>query len=175
MVLPFVRDLCADAEKLPGFARVTTHLRANAGRIRVSGVNPPAKSLLIAELQKSAARPLIVVVRNNEAADELLPVVQAYCELVGACAPEGIVSLPVRAVLPFQNLSPHPEIQELRAIALWKIATGAASIVIVPVVAAASRVRPAEFYSNLARTVRRREAPVSRRPRVATPRGCTKS
>ena len=98
-----------------------------------------------------------MIVRNNEAVDELLPVVQAYCELVGGCAPENIVSLPVRDVLPFQNLSPHPEIQEQRAIALWRIATGAASIVIVPVVAAASRVRPAEFYSGLARTLRRGE------------------
>ena len=157
MVLSFVRDLFADAEKLPAFSRVTTHLRANAGRLRVSGVNPPTKSLLIAELQKSAARPLIVIVRNNEAADELLPVVQAYCELVGAGSPDSIVSLPVRDVLPFQNLSPHPEIQELRAITLWKIATGAASIVIAPVVAAASRVRPLEFYSSLARTLRRGE------------------
>jgi transcription-repair coupling factor (superfamily II helicase) len=158
MVLPFVRDLFADAERLPGFSRVTSHLRANAGRIRVSGLNPSAKSLLIAQLQKAAARPLIVIVRNNEAADELLPVVQAFCELVGGSLSENVVSLPVRDVLPFQNLSPHPEIQELRAIALWKIATGAASVVIVPVVAAASRVRPAEFYSGLARTVRRGES-----------------
>ena len=158
MVLPFVRDLFADAEKLPGFTRVTSHLRANAGRIRVSGLNPPAKCLLIAELQKAAARPVIVLVRNNEAADELLPVIQAYCELVGGSSPENIVSLPVRDVLPFQNLSPHPEIQEQRAIALWKIATEAASIVVVPVVAAASRVRPAEFYSGLARMLRRGES-----------------
>jgi transcription-repair coupling factor (superfamily II helicase) len=157
MVLPFVRDLFADAEKLPGFTRVTSHLRANAGRVRVSGLNPPAKSLLIAELQKTAARPLIVLVRNNEAADELLPVVQAYCELVGGCSAEDIVSLPVRDVLPFQNLSPHPEIQEQRAIALWKIATGAASVVIVPVMAATARLRPAEFYFGLARTLRRGE------------------
>ena len=157
MVLPFVRDLFADAERLPGFSRVTTHLRANAGRIRVSGLNPSAKSLLIAQLQKAAARPLIVIVRNNEAADELLPVLQAFCELVGGSSAENIVSLPVRDVLPFQNLSPHPEIQEQRAIALWKIATGAASIVIVPVVGAASKVRPPEFYSGLARTVRRGE------------------
>jgi transcription-repair coupling factor (superfamily II helicase) len=157
MVLPFVRDLFADAERLPGFSRVTTHLRANAGRIRVSGLNPSAKSLLLAQLQKAAARPLILIVRNNEAADELLPVVQAFCELVGGSPPENIVSLPVRDVLPFQNLSPHPEIQEQRAIALWKIATGAASVVIVPVVAAASKVRPPEFYSGLARMVRRGE------------------
>src|SRR5229473_4687032 len=158
MVLPFVRDLFADAEKLPGFTRVTSHLRANAGRIRTSGLNPPAKCLLIAELQKAAARPLVVLVRNNEAADEFVPVIQAYCELVGGSPPENIVSLPVRDVLPFQNLSPHPEIQEQRAIALWKVATGAASIVVVPVVAAASRVRPSEFYSGLARMLRRGES-----------------
>ncbi len=157
MVLPFVRDLFADAEKLPAFSRVTTHLRANAGRIRVTGLNSPAKCLLIAQLQKTATRPLIVLVRNNEAADELLPVIQAYCELVGGCSGETVVSLPVRDVLPFQNLSPHPEIQEQRAIALWKIATAAASIVVVPVAAAASRVRPPEFYSGLARMIRRGE------------------
>ncbi len=158
MVLPFVRDLFADAEKLPGFTRVTSHLRANAGRIRTSGLNPPAKCLLIAELQKAAARPLVVLVRNNEAADEFVPVIQAYCELVGGSPPENIVSLPVRDVLPFQNLSPHPEIQEQRAIALWKVATGAASIVVVPVMAAASRVRPTEFYSGLARMLHRGES-----------------
>jgi transcription-repair coupling factor (superfamily II helicase) len=158
MVLPFVRDLFADAEKLPAVSRVISHLRANTGRVRVSGLNPPAKCLLIAELQKTAARPLIVVVRNNEAADELAPVIQAYSELVSGSSPENIVSLPARDVLPFQNLSPHPEIQELRAIALWKIATGAASIVVVPVTAAASRLRPPEFYSDLARTLRRGES-----------------
>ena len=157
MVLPFVRDLFADAEKLPVFARVASHLRANAGRIRVSGLNPSAKALLIPELQKAAGRSFVIVVKNNETADELLPVVQAFAELTGGASAEAIVSLPTRDVLPFQNLSPHPEIQEQRAIALWKIASGAASIVIVPVLAAATRLRPADFYSDLARTVRRGE------------------
>ncbi len=156
-MLPFVRDLFADAEKIPVFARVASHLRANTGRIRVTGLNPSAKSLLVPLLQKAAARPLLVVVKNNEAADDLLPVVQAFAELTGGAAADSIVSLPTRDVLPFQNLSPHPEIQEQRAIALWKIASGAASIVIVPVVAAATRLRSADFYSDLARTVRRGE------------------
>lgn len=156
-MLPFVRDLFADAEKIPVFARVASHLRANTGRIRVTGLNPAAKSLLVPLLQKAAARPLLVVVKNNEAADELLPVVQAFAELTGGAAADTIVSLPTRDVLPFQNLSPHPEIQEQRAIALWKIASGAASIVIVPVVAAATRLRSVDFYSDLARTIRRGE------------------
>ena len=77
MVLPFVRDLFADAEKLPVLTRVASHLRDNAGRIRVTGLTSAAKSLLIPELQKAVARPLIVVVKNNEGADELLPVKDA--------------------------------------------------------------------------------------------------
>jgi len=158
MVLPFVRDFFADVEKLPAFSRVVSHLRANTGRICVSGLNPSAKSLLSAQLQKAVQRPLVVVVRNNEELEETLPVLQAFCELIGGAVSENIVALPTRDVLPFQNLSPHPEIQEQRAIALWKIATGEASIVLVPIMAAASLLRPAEFYSGLARIIRRGES-----------------
>jgi transcription-repair coupling factor (superfamily II helicase) len=158
MVLPFVRDLFADVEKLPAFTRVVSHLRANTGRIRVSGPNAPTKALLISELQRVLDRPLILVTRNNEAADELLPVIQAFFELVGGAPADAIVALLSRDVLPFQNLSPHPEIQEQRAIGLWKIATGAASIVIAPVAATALRLRSGEYYADLARTLRRGES-----------------
>ncbi|MGH9571302.1 MAG: CarD family transcriptional regulator, partial [Candidatus Angelobacter sp.] len=48
-----------------------------------------------------------------------------------------------------------PEIQEERATALWKIVSGAASIVIAPMEATAMRLRPAEHYASLARTIRR--------------------
>src|SRR5262252_1187009 len=106
MVLTFVRDFFADVEKLPVFSRVPSHFRGNTGRIRVTGLTAPAKALLLAQLQKSAARPLIVVVRNNEEADELLPVVRAFCELIGGAGAESVVSVPTRDVLPFQNLSP---------------------------------------------------------------------
>jgi len=157
MALPFVRDLFADAEKLPEFLRVIAHLRANTGRIGVSGLNPPSKPLFIAEAQRAAGRPLIVLVRNNEAADELLPVIQAYSELIHGAPAESIATLPTRDVLPFQNLSPHPEIQEQRAIALWKIASGAASIVLVPAAASLFRLNPAEYYGDLARVIRRGE------------------
>ena len=60
-------------------------------------------------------------------------------------------------MLPFENLSPHPEIQEARATALWKIATGSADIVVTPLAAAAMRLRTAGFYADLAKVVRRGE------------------
>ena len=83
----------------------------------------------------------MLVVSDNRAAEDLAPVLAAFAELTGDIDPESIVTLPTRDVLPFQNLSPHPEIQEERAVALWKIATGAASIVITPVAATSVRLR----------------------------------
>src|ERR1700682_4736902 len=157
MVLPFVRDLFTDVEKLPAFSRVASHLKEGTGRICVSGLIPTAKALLLVMMQKAAGRPLIVVVPDNRAAEDLVPVLQAFCELTGAADPESVVSLPNHDVLPFQNLSPHPEIQEERAVALWKIATGAASIVIAPIAAASARLRAAKYYADLARVLRRGE------------------
>jgi transcription-repair coupling factor (superfamily II helicase) len=155
MVLPFVRDLFADVEKLPAFSRVASHLKEGTGRIGVSGLTPTAKALLLVLLQRTAGRPLILVVSDNRIAEDLIPVLRAFSELSGGSEPDSIVSLPTRDVLPFQNLSPHPEIQEERAVALWKIATGAVSIVVSPIAATALRLRPAEYYADLARLVRR--------------------
>ncbi len=162
MILPFVREVLADVEKSPGFQQAALYLKQrrgasglSAGRIRLSGLVPTAKSLLTPYLQRTAAAPLIVVVADNRAAENLFPAVQAFCELTGACSPEAVVKLPAYDVLPFENLSPHPEIQEERATALWKIVTGAASIVIAPLEAATMRLRAAEHYMGLARVIRR--------------------
>jgi transcription-repair coupling factor (superfamily II helicase) len=157
MLLPFVRELFADVENLPGFTRAASHLKEGAGRIRVSGLTPTAKALLLVLLRRVADRPLIVVVTDNRAVEDFVPVLRGFCELTAACDPEDVVSLPARDVLPFQNLSPHPELQEERATALWKIATGKASIIVSPVAATAIRLRAAEYYSDLARIVRRAE------------------
>ena len=158
MLLPFVRELFTDVEKLPAFARVASHLKEGTGRIRVSGLTPTAKALLLVLFQRSAGRPLIFVVNDNRAVEDLVPMLRGFCELTSACDPESVISLPARDVLPFQNLSPHPELQEERATALWKIATGAASIVVSPVAATAIRLRSSDYYAGLARTIRRGES-----------------
>src|SRR5271165_1445261 len=157
MLLPFVRELFVDVEKLPAFARVASHLKEGTGRIRVSGLTPTAKALLLVLFQRAAGRPLLFIVNDNRTVEDFLPVLRGFCELTAACDPESIISLPARDVLPFQNLSPHPELQEERATALWKIATGAASIVVSPVAATAIRLRSSDYYADLARTIRRGE------------------
>src|ERR1700746_1770730 len=158
MALPFVRELFADVEKLPAFSRVASHIKEGTGRISVSGLTPTAKALLLVLLQKATGRPLIAIVADNRAAEDLVPVLQGFAELTGSAEADSIVALPTRDVLPYQNLSPHPEIQEERATALWKIATGAASIVVAPIAATTIRLASTEYYTDLARTIRRGEA-----------------
>jgi transcription-repair coupling factor (superfamily II helicase) len=158
MLLPFVREIFAEVELLPAFTRAASHLRESAGRLSVTGLSPAAKALILVLLRRAVERPFVLVVADNRAAEELLPVLRAFCELTGAADPDSVVNLPARDVLPFQNLSPHPEIQEERATALWKIATGRAAIVLCPVTASTILLRSPEYYADLARVLRRGES-----------------
>src|SRR5262245_27353330 len=155
MILPFVRELLADVERTPTFQRTASLLKARAGRSRVSGLTAAGKALHLPLLQRASSLPLIVIVADNRAAGELLPMLQSFCELTGEVDSKAVIKLPAHDVLQFENLSPHPEIQEERASALWKIVSGEAAIVITPMDAAAVRMRPAEFYSELTRIVRK--------------------
>ena len=157
MILPFVRDVFADVEKSAAVQRAIARVKGGAGRTRVSGLNPTGKALFYSLLQRGSGRSLIVIVDSNRAVDELLPLVRSLAELTGATAPESILGLPAYDVLPFENQSPHPEIQEERATALWKIATGGANVVVTTFAAASMRLRDASFYADLARVVRRGE------------------
>jgi transcription-repair coupling factor (superfamily II helicase) len=162
VILPFVREVLADVEKSPGFQQAALYLKQRrgeskppAGRIRLSGLISSAKALLIPYLQRAAGAPLILIVPDNRAAEAVCPVIQSFCELTGACNPQAVVKFPAYDALPFENMSPHPDIQEERATALWKIATNAASIVIAPLNAASMRLHSADHYTGLARIIRR--------------------
>ena len=157
MILPFVRGLFADVENSAAFACAVTRVKGGAGGMRVSGLTPTGKALFYSLLHRATSRPLIITVTDNRAMDDSLPVIRSLGELTGALSAEHVVTLPAYDVPPFENLSPHPEIQEARATALWKIATGAASVVITPLPATAMRLRDAAFYSDLAKVVRRGE------------------
>ena len=157
MILPFVREIFAELEQSPGFERVRRHLSLASGRRRVSGLSSTASALYLPLMVRAAGQPVIVVVADNKAAEALEPMLRAGCELTGAIDPERVVRLPAHDVLPFENLSPHPDVQEQRAAALWKLATGAVSILIAPVEAAALKLFDREYYSGLAVTIRRGE------------------
>ena len=157
MILPFVREIFAELEHPTAFDRVRRHLSLGAGRRRVSGLTATARSLYVPLMTRAAKQPVIVVVADNKAAESLEIMLKAGCELTGAIDPARVVRLPAHDVLPFENLSPHPDVQEQRASALWKLSTGAVDILIAPVEAAALKLFDREYYAGLAVTLRRGE------------------
>ena len=157
MILPFVREVFAELEHSSGFERVRRHLSLGAGRRCVSGLTATARAVYLPLMARAARQPVIVLVADNKAAEALEPMLLAGCELTGAVDPGAVVRLPAHDVLPFENLSPHPDVQEQRAAALWKLATGAVSILIAPVEAAALRLFDRDYYAGLAVTLKRGE------------------
>ncbi len=157
MILPFVREVFAELEHVPGFERVRRHLSLATGRRRVSGLTQTARALYIPLIARAARQTVIVLTADNKAAETLEAMVRAGAELTGAVDPARIVRLPAHDVLPFENLSPHPDLQEQRASALWKLACSAVDILIAPAEAAAMRLFGRDYYAALAVTLRRGE------------------
>ncbi len=150
MVLPFVRELLADLEHSEAFERVRRHLSGGTGRRRVSGLTFTALSLYLPYFVRAAQAPSLIIVADNKAAEALHAAVLSACELTGALPAESVLRLPAHDVLPFENLSPHPDIQETRAATLWKIATAQARLVIAPVEAACMKLFSRDYYRALA-------------------------
>jgi transcription-repair coupling factor (superfamily II helicase) len=161
MVLPFVRELLADLEHSVAFERVQRHLSAGTGRRRVSGLTATARALYLPAFVKAANAPCVIIVADNKAAEALHAAVLSACELTGALAAEAVMRLPAHDVLPFENLSPHPEIQEQRAATLWKIASAGkanpARLVIAPLEAACMKLFARDFYRGLSLHLKRGE------------------
>src|SRR6202522_4275426 len=149
MVLPFVRELLADLEHSEAFERVRRHLSGGTGRRRVSGLTFTARALYLPFFVRAANAPSVIIVADNKAAEALHAAVLSACELTGALRAKAVLRLPAHDVLPFENLSPHPEIQETRAATLWKIAMGASRLVIAPVEAACMKLFPRDYYRAL--------------------------
>ena len=157
MILPFVREIFAELEHSSGFERVRRHLSLGAGRRRVSGLTWTARALYLPLMARAAKQPVILIVADNKAAEALEPLLKAGCELTGAIDPARVVRFPAHDVLPFENLSPHPDVQEQRAAALWKLSSGAVDILIAPVESAALKLFDLEYYAGLAVTLKRSE------------------
>jgi transcription-repair coupling factor (superfamily II helicase) len=154
MILPFVRELMADLEHSAAFERAHRHLVGGTGRRRVSGLTATARALYLPSFVKAAKSPALVLVSDNKAAEALHTAVLAGCELTGALSVDDVLRLPAHDVLPFESVSPHPEIQEQRAVALWKLASGQAKLVIAPVEAACMKLFERDYYAALALRLR---------------------
>jgi transcription-repair coupling factor (superfamily II helicase) len=125
-----------------------------APRLNLSGLTPTAKALYTVLLWQATERPLLVVVEGPKQAESLSESVQTFFDLLASDRSPGRPQLlPALDVLPFQRLSPHSEISEERAIALWRLAAERVPVTVTPVASALLRTDTADFYRQLALTL----------------------
>ncbi len=120
----------------------------------LSGLTTTAKALYSVLLWQLSGRSLVIVVDGNKQAEALSEAVHTFFELLVADDRNGPQLLPALDVVPLQNLSPHAEILEQRAIGLWRLATQKVPITILPVASALLKIEPADFYRQLALRLR---------------------
>src|SRR5512139_3382606 len=123
--------------------------------LSLSGLTTTAKALYMVLLWQAIERPVLLVVDGNKQAEALTEAIETFFDLLasglGVPHPQ---ALPALDVLPGQHLSPHAEISEQRARALWRLATERVPITVTPVASALLRTEPSAFYRQLALTLR---------------------
>ncbi|HOK45197.1 MAG TPA: transcription-repair coupling factor [Bryobacteraceae bacterium] len=124
-------------------------------RLSLSGLTTTAKAIYTVLLWQAIERPIIVIADGNRQAEALAEAVETFFELLagGRGIPKPQL-LPALDVLPNQRMSPHAEISEQRAIALWRLAGERVPITVTPVASALQRTETAEFYRQLALRLR---------------------
>jgi transcription-repair coupling factor (superfamily II helicase) len=153
LIHPAVRDLFLEVGQHPGFQDALRRLAAG-GQASLSGLTTTAKALYMVLAWQSLNRPLILVVDGNKEAEALAEGVQTFFGLLVGEERGQPQLLPALDVLPLQNMSPHAELCEQRAIGLWRLATQRAPVTILPIGSALLRIEPPEFYRQLALRVK---------------------
>jgi transcription-repair coupling factor (superfamily II helicase) len=158
LIHPAIRDLFLDLGRNPGFQdvlrRVVSVGNASGGNATLAGLTTTAKAVYAVLLWQASGRPLIIVVDGNKQAEALSEAVNSFFSLLASDDRSSPQLLPALDVLPLQNLSPHAEICEQRAIGLWSLAMHRAPITVMPVASALLRIEPADFYRQLSLKLR---------------------
>jgi transcription-repair coupling factor (superfamily II helicase) len=152
---PAIRDLFQSLSRDAAFQDVVSRLLHDPhARQSLSGLTTTAKALYLVLLWQSTERNVMAVVDGNKEAETLGELVETFFNLLVTGDLPRPQIIPALDVLPTQRLSPHSEISEQRAVGLWRLASRKASITITPVASALLRTESAEFYRQLALTLR---------------------
>ncbi len=118
-------------EENENFQRLVAEARAGRRLLRVAGLGNGAKALALVALQRAIGRRLAVVsLRDSDLEGLERDLRFFYCHLHNRAECENeIFALPASESDPYSGASPHAEILERRALALWRLAAGAGDIV----------------------------------------------
>ncbi|HEV2491138.1 MAG TPA: CarD family transcriptional regulator, partial [Candidatus Acidoferrales bacterium] len=168
MILPLVGELlsrvgrqqaveeCFDRLRRGSPAQADRSAWADRREVVLTGLTDPAKALLVALAVQALSKQTILLVESNQKADDFEALTLYFLRALGRANAQ-VTVLPSHEVLPYDHQSPHPEISEARAAALWRLTSGEADLIIAPVSAAVLRLREPQYYRSLALALARGE------------------
>ncbi len=114
------------------FQRLFADITAGRRVVSIAGLGSGAKALMLATLQRATGKRLAVVSQRNRDLEDLERDLRFfYCQLNRReeCENE-VFTLPTSESDPYSGTSPHAEILESRALALWRLTAGMGDIVL---------------------------------------------
>src|SRR5487761_1669982 len=135
MILPLVGELLSRVGRQHAVEECFDRLRrgapAQAGKcatadkreVVLTGLTDPAKALLTALAVQTLSKQAILLVESNQKADDFEALTLYLLRALGRANAQ-VTVLPAHEVFPYDHQSPHPEISEARAAALWRLARG---------------------------------------------------
>jgi transcription-repair coupling factor (superfamily II helicase) len=119
-------------EAADSFEQLVTAVRAGRRVVGVAGLGGGAKALVLAALQRATGRRLAVVSLTSRDLEDLESDLRFFHSSFDSKvdSDEEVFSLPAIENDPYSATSPHADLLERRALALWRLSAGAGSIVV---------------------------------------------
>jgi transcription-repair coupling factor (superfamily II helicase) len=155
MILPQVSELLSRVARHAALEDAFESIRRSGGDVCLGGLTDTAKALTVPLAFAELGRPLIVLFDSDQRAESFLDPIRYFYRAVTGKPGRRVAWFPSLGVLPYEDRSPHAEISEARAVALWRFSIGEADILLLPIQAALWRLREPHFYHQLARTIER--------------------
>src|SRR3990172_7226111 len=155
MIIPLVEQAIRPLEESAGLRAALRELELSTRHgqppreLTLAGLTDTAKLLVAALVGRAPGRPPpFSPPTTTRRAEPLLEPLRFFHSLLTGHPESAVVFLPAHDVSPYRGLSPHAEIAEARAVALWKLATGEAELALVPVGAALGRLAGRGAYAR---------------------------
>jgi transcription-repair coupling factor (superfamily II helicase) len=119
-------------ESVPGFRDLIAQVRSGRSVINIAGLAAGAKAFVLAALQQATSRRLAVVSLNSRDLEDLENDLRFFYSVFNECSDcdDRVFTLPAIENDPYAGTSPHAELLERRALALWHLASNGGDIVL---------------------------------------------
>src|SRR4029079_13020762 len=131
------------------FRRIAADVLRGDSNVVVSGLSGSARALFVAGLAHALRRPLLVVTPQDRAVESLATDIDYFHSELNTNGAGRVCAFPAWETDPYAGLTPHIDIQQARATALWKLRNNQVDIAVASIRSLAARLTaPAQFDTS---------------------------